>query len=226
MRTVPFMVANWLLLITPVIALEVPSVAKVYEPILIKHNAGTKVQVLPWGTPVPQFLDEKHLVRFDDHTVFCAPVGSYLVSGDGQLAIVLIQNGIDPDNPDPPKPDDPDVPPSPSNDCSKVPEDSFNNIGKLACRSLKEVPEEVRKRTQAKVKNTYLETAKLLDDPSSGVLTLNDAMDTLTRFTSEALGSDKSKWIPWANELNKHILTLQINRGNYADLCRSIAGGL
>lgn len=226
MRTVPFMVANWLLLITPVIALDVPSVAKVYEPILIKHNAGAKVQVLPWGTPVPQFLDEKHLVRFDDHTVFCAPVGSYLVSGDGQLAIVLIQNGTDPDNPDPPKPDDPDVPPSPSDDCSKVPEDSFGNIGKLACQTLKTVPQDVRQRTQTKIKQAYLNTAKALDNPSSGVLTLDDATEYLRNELTAQLGSDKDKWLSWATTIGSHILTLQINRGNYADLCRSIAGGL
>ena len=226
MKTVPLMVANWLLLITPIFGLDVPSEVKEYEPVLVKHEAGTKIQVLPWGTPVPQFLDEKNLVRFDDHTVFCAPPGSYLVSGDGTLAILIIKRGNNPNPPDVPDPNNPDVPPSPQNDCSKIPEDRFNNIGKLACRTLSVLPQEARQRYQQKVKEAYLNTAKAVDNPSSGVLTLDDAQEFLRNELTKQLGENKNEWLQWATTVGQHITTLQIDRGSYADLCRAIAGGL
>lgn len=226
MKTVPLMVANWLLLITPIFGLDVPSEVKEYEPVLVKHEAGTKIQVLPWGTPVPQFLDEKNLARFDDHTVFCAPPGSYLVSGDGTLAILIIKRGNNPNPPDVPDPDDPDVPPSPQNDCSKIPEDRFNNIGKLACRTLSVLSQETRQRYQQKVKEAYLSTAKVMDNPNSGILTLNDGMKYLTDQLNKELGDNKEDWVRWATAVGLHIADLQIDRSSYADLCRAIAGGL
>lgn len=224
MRSILFLCAA--LFAAPSYGLDVPSIVKQYEPVVIKHESGTEVQILPWGTPIPAFVDESFVKRFDGLTVFGGPPGSYLVSGDGKLAIVVIQQ--DSPLPIPPGPGPPNPGPTPPpRSCENVPADKFNNVGKLACSSLSLVSAEARSKYQAAVRAAYLETATAVRNPSaSQVLSLNDAQEYLRTKLSNALSSDKLAFAEWGNRVNAHVAALSITRNDYDDLCEAIAKGL
>lgn len=213
-------------------ALDAPAEVKIYEPVLVTHESGTKVQILPWGTAVPSYLDERHIIRSEAQTVFAAPPGAYLVVGDGALAIVLVQGG----GPAPPGPNPgpgptpppgpgPDPDPAPSPD--EVPGDDFGNVGRLARSTLSVVNQEDRQRYQPKIKETYEKVAKVIRDPRNGVLTLNEAQDLLQReFRKVFEGSPRGTWDEWARVLNEHSRAQEITRLRFADYLDAIARGL
>lgn len=99
---------------SPTLALDVPPLVRDLEPIVVKHEEGSEVKIVPWGAPVPGFIDETFVKRFADHTVIGGPTGTYLIAGDGDLAWV-VRSPSDGPQPDPdPKPDpDPPDPPEP-----------------------------------------------------------------------------------------------------------------
>lgn len=118
----------------------------------------------------------------------------------------------------------PEPPPDPD-DCSKVPEDQFNNLGRAACASKAGLsPGALTKAPE--VAKAYLATANALDDPSSGVLTLNDARDFLARGFVNAFGEYSVEWQTWGANIGKHSMGVSLNRTNFADVCRAIAVGL
>lgn len=93
-QTPKFMLIFLVLSLSPSLAyaqLDVQPKAKLYEPIVVTHDSGVQIQVLPWGTALPEFLDERFVRRFDTHTVWGGPPGAYLVTGMGDLKIVLIE---------------------------------------------------------------------------------------------------------------------------------------
>lgn len=213
--------------------IDVPPKVSLYEPVVITHTEGAKIQILPWGTATPQFLDESRIKRFKDHTVFGAPAGAYLVSGDGQIAIVIIEGvgpkppGPLPPDPNPPGPDPGPNPPQPDGrDCSKVPEDRFGNIGKLACQSMSLVSQEDSQRYTPLVREAYLKTAEAMKNPSSGVLSLDDGTKFLADRLKEVFPAGPQSWSKWAEKMNAHIKTQTITRIDFGPMCASIAEGL
>lgn len=210
--------------------IEVPQKVNLYEPVVIKHNEGSKVQVLPWGTPTPQFLDESLIKRFKDHTVFGAPAGAYLVSGDGELAIVIIEGKTPipvPPNPNPPNPEpNPNPTPPEVRDCSSVPTDRFGNIGKLACQSLSVVSQEDNQRYRLLVRDAYIKTAEAMKNPSSGVLSLDDGTKYLSTQLNSIFPDGPQSWSKWAEKMNAHMKTQTITRIDFGPMCVSIAEGL
>ena len=211
-------------------ALDVPSVVQVYEPVLINHEPGTKVQVLPWGLAVPEYLDERHIVRFEKATVFSARPGAYLVVGDGQLAIVVIRDASPP-GPSPPNPPGPQPPappgPNPPSPDDTVPPDRFKDIGRLARSSLSLVTAEDRAKHQTAIKAVYIRTAEVMRSPRNGVLTLNDGLAFLQDEFAKVFGaSGKGSWDAWARVLNDHIAKQDVDRKGLPDLCDAIAKGL
>lgn len=181
-----------------VFALEVPSSATLYEPIVVKHESGTEVQILPWGTQLPQFLDAKFVKRFEDHTIFCAPAGAYLVSGDGELKIVIIQDAAPPvpppgPNPGPTPPDPgptpPQPPPEPDN---SIPSDRFDDLARRVDKSADDANLQVDKR-----KNLAREFLSVHNDMVEfKIKRVTDAADRIKQAeTSAGILSDNS-WKP------------------------------
>ena len=208
-------------------SIEVPQKVNLYEPVVIQHNEGSKVQILPWGTPTPQFLDESLIKRFKDHTVFGAPAGAYLVSGDGELAIVIIEGKNTPPTPPTPNPTpNPNPNPPDARDCSNVLEDRFGNIGKLACQSLVLVTQEDNQRYRQLVREAYLKTAEAMKDPSSGVISLDDGTKYLSDQLNNVFPNGPQSWSKWADKMNSHMKTQTITRIDFGPMCVSIAEGL
>ena len=212
--------------------LKLPDRVGAYEPIVVEHEAGARVQVLPWGTSVPSFLDEKHIKRFADHTVFAAPPGAYLVAAKGELAIVIIEGsapvppgpGPQPPGPNPPGPGPtPPTPPGPQPD---VPTDEFNNIGQLANKTLSVLTQEERQRYLEPVRAAYEKTAAKMAD-TSAALTLNDGLNYLQMELGAAFPSGRTEgWRKWGQIVNDHVAKQQIDRQKFGPLCSAIAKGL
>lgn len=210
------------------VALDVPQLVKQYEPVVIKHESGSEVQILPWGTPLPAFVDESFVKRFDGLTIFGGPPGSYLVSGDGKLAIVVIQpDGPLPIPPGPEPAPGPGPTPPPDTSCDSVPTDAFNNVGKLACRLSNKISQQERDKYRGLVRQAYLNTASAMRQPSqSGLLTLNDAQRYLSAQLTKVFDGNSTGFDQWGASINDHIRSLQIDRSNFDDLCDAIARGL
>lgn len=198
--------------ITAAFAVEVPERAKEHQPILAKHQCDTKIQIVPWGTPLPTFLDEAHIHRFADHTVFAGPPGAYMVMGDGQIAFVIVE-AVKP--PEPPKPDpDTPTPPGPSPD---VPADPFDNLGQRVATWAAglEGRGSAAAVYRAAAKSLRENPSKTIDDTGADVVKgLNEAINYASYATLRAhINADlQARW--------------PLSRGLMADYYDAIAAGL
>lgn len=212
-------------------SLQLPDKVQVYEPVVVEHEAGMRVQVLPWGTAVPSFLDERYVKRFDTHTVFAAPPGAYLVAVRGELAIVIIEGagptpppGPTPPGPQPPGPTPPTPPPGPSPD---VPSDEFNNVGRFARTSLSLLSQEERQRYQQQVRTAYLNTVEAINKPTTTLITLNDVSNYLQMELNKVFPSGRPDgWKKWGDALKTHLSSVTVTRLEFPALCQAIAEGL
>lgn len=204
-------------------ALDVPSLVKDREPVVVGHEPGEQVQIVPWGKKEPGFHDETYIKRFEDHTIFAGRPGTYLVAGDGELAWVII--GGDP-GPEPGPGPEPEPDPEPDDkDCSDVPEDDYDNVGRVACGALSNVAEEDRD-LQSKIRSAYLDTAAKMNNPGdSGLLTLNDGISYLKGEIQKVVQRGTS-WDGWASEVQSKINQQEIGRSDWAPVCIAIAEGL
>lgn len=211
-------------------ALDVPSLVKDREPVVVKHEPGTQIQIVPWGLTTPGFHDETFIKRFEDHTVFGARPGIYLVAGDGVLAWVVIG-----DDPSPPVPGPDPVPPGPgpapgpdpepATDCDNVPEDAYGNLGKATCQALKNVVE-ADKPLKDSIRTVYLDVAAKMNNPGeSGLRSLNDGINYLRQEMGKVVRSGTS-WDVWAKDVQTKIDSQEIGRSDLASVCIAISEGL
>lgn len=172
--------------------LEVQPSAKMFEPIVVTHETGTTIQILPWGTVLPKFLDEKNIKRFEDHTVWCAPPGAYLVNGGGDLKIVIIEGNV-PTPPEPgplpPGPNPPPPPPGPG-PSPKVPEDRFDNLGRRIDEAAAKANVQVDKRFALAEK--FFEVSKKMK--SMEYKTIGEASSFLEK-AEDSLGVKTGGWV-------------------------------
>jgi len=178
-----------LCLSSAVFAIDVQSTANPYEPIVVQHETGTKIQILPWGTKVPEFLDQKHIKIFESHTVFCAPPGSYLVSGDGDLKIVIIQGKTPtpPDDEDEEEDETPDPDPEPT---PNVPTDRFDNLGQRIDAKANEL--NVQRDTRTRLSLCFRETALALEKRE--ILLVQDAANKILECELELGIKEGETW--------------------------------
>lgn len=124
--------------------------------------------------------------------------------------------------------DAPDPGPGPGpepGDCDAIPNDPYNNLGKAACAATNVLS--VASRTKMKdVAAAYRATAEALDNPGSGVLTLNDARNFLSEQFVRAFGEHRADWQLWGAEIAKHSMGVSLDRTNFSTICRTIANGL
>lgn len=221
----------WLASLASGQSLQLPGKVQIYEPVVIEHDAGMRVQVLPWGTAVPSFLDERYVKRFDTHTVFAAPPGAYLVAVRGELAIVIIEGagptpppGPQPPGPQPPGPTPPTPPPGPQPD---VPADEFANVGRFVRQQLSLLTQEDRQRYQQQVRDAYLNTVAAANKPTTTLITLNDVSNYLQMELNKVFSSGRPDgWQKLGDALRTHLANVTITRLEFPDLCQAIAEGL
>lgn len=223
----------WLASVASGQSLQLPDKVQIYEPIVVQHESGMRVQVLPWGTSVPSFLDERYVKRFDTHTVFAAPPGAYLVAVRGELAIVIIEGagptpppGPTPPGPTPPgpQPPGPTPPPGPQPD---VPADEFNNVGRFVRQQLASLSQEDRQRYQQQVRDAYLNTVATANKPTTTLITLNDVSNYLQMELNKVFASGRPEgWQKLGDALRTHLATVTVTRLEFPALCQAIAEGL
>lgn len=156
--------------------------------------------------------------------VFTGPPGVYSVIGvtitDGKVDIGQAAVTIGEVKPTP-KPDDPDVPTPPTPDI--IPDDQFNNVGKLAFQCASKLPAAAKAQASATA-NLYKEAVAKM---KTGELVNGTAAQNYVKIEREKIwGGNSTDWMremaPVVDVWNKQLLT----KGNVMAFYEALAAGL
>lgn len=181
-------------------AIDVEPIAKEHRPIVVTHEPGVEVNILFWQDGAPQLLDESHIVRMTDRTIWSAPAGTYSVIRQGSAIVTVSRESSPRPDPDPePKPDPPD--PDPGPDPEPEPEPEPGIVAKWAI-----VVEEVQDRGNHPEQTTTLNDPRfrdLMDERGLKLRIYDDDMQSAAPFVRVA-GDERPALILMTEDGSEH----------------------